>query len=31
LEFRSIENAVRALDILPFGINYKLYLLDSWE
>lgn len=29
LEFRSIENAVKALDILPFGINYKLYLLDS--
>ena len=29
LEFGSIENAVRALDILPFGINYKLYLLDS--
>ena len=29
LEFGSIENAVKALDILPFGINYKLYLLDS--
>ena len=29
LEFESIENAIKALDILPFGINYKLYLLDS--
>lgn len=28
LEFPSIENAVRALDILPFGLNYKMYLLD---
>lgn len=29
LEFGSMENAIRALDILPFGINYKLYLLDT--
>jgi len=29
LEFSSIDNAVDALNILPFGINYKLYLLDS--
>jgi hypothetical protein len=28
LEFSSIENAVRALNILPFGINYKVYLLN---
>lgn len=29
LEFSSISNAIQALDILPFGLNYKLYLLDS--
>ena len=29
LEFGSIENAVKALNILPFGINYKIYLLDA--
>lgn len=28
LEFTTIQDAIRALDILPFGINYKLYLLD---
>lgn len=29
LEFGSIRDAIKALNILPFGINYKLYLLDS--
>lgn len=28
-EFKRIEDAVKALNILPFGLNYKLYLLDS--
>jgi len=27
LEFSSIQDAVRSLNILPFGINYKIYLL----
>jgi hypothetical protein len=29
LEFSSIDDAVRALNILPFGINYKIYILDA--
>lgn len=29
LEFSSIEDAIHALNILPFGLNYKIYLLDS--
>lgn len=29
LEFDSIRDAINALNILPFGINYKLYLLDD--
>jgi len=28
LEFRSIQDAIHALNILPFGMNYKIYLLD---
>lgn len=28
LEFDDIDKAIRALNILPFGINYKIYLLD---
>lgn len=28
LEFKSIEDAIRSLNILPLGLNYKLYLLD---
>jgi hypothetical protein len=28
LEFSDIENAIRALNILPFGIDYKIYLLS---
>jgi len=27
LEFQSIEDAIRALNILPFGINYNIFLL----
>jgi hypothetical protein len=27
LEFKSIEDAIRALNILPFGINYNIFLL----
>ena len=29
LEFDSIFNAIKALNILPFGIGYKVYLLNS--
>jgi len=29
LEFSSVSDAIRALDILPFGIDYKLYLLNA--
>ena len=28
LEFDSIPDAVAALNILPFGLNYNIYLLD---
>lgn len=28
LEFESIPDAVAALNILPFGLNYNMYLLD---
>jgi hypothetical protein len=28
LEFDSIQDAINSLDILPFGVNYKLYLLS---
>lgn len=28
LEFKSIEDAIRAINILPFGVNYKIFLLD---
>ena len=28
LEFDSIDDAIRALNILPFGMNYKIYLLN---
>lgn len=28
LEFPTIQDAVRALKILPFGLNYKVYLLN---
>lgn len=29
LEFASIRDAIYALNILPFGINYKIYLLNA--
>lgn len=29
LEFSTIQDAIRALNILPFGIGYKIYLLNS--
>ena len=28
LEFSNISDAIKALDILPFGIGYKIYLLS---
>lgn len=28
LEFRTIKDAIDALNILPFGLNYKIYLLE---
>ena len=29
MEFNTIYDAIQALNILPFGLNYKIYLLDS--
>lgn len=29
LEFGSIDDAINALNVLPFGLNYKIYLLDA--
>jgi hypothetical protein len=29
LEFDSVQDAIRALNILPFGIRYKTYLLET--
>jgi hypothetical protein len=29
LEFKSIQDAIRVLNVLPFGLNYKIYLLDA--
>lgn len=29
LEFSGIDDAIKALNILPFGIDYKIYLLDA--
>ena len=29
LEFNSIGDAINALNILPFGLDYKIYLLDA--
>ena len=29
LEFKNISDAIKALNILPLGLNYKLYLLDA--
>lgn len=29
LEFNTIDDAIRALNILPFGLGYKIYLLNA--
>lgn len=29
LEFKSIHDAIRVLNLLPFGLNYKIYILDA--
>ena len=29
LEFKTINDAIDALNILPFGLNYQIYLLDA--
>lgn len=29
LQFKSLPDAIRSLDVLPFGLGYKVYLLDS--
>lgn len=29
LEFDTIQDAIRALNVLPFGIRYKIYLLET--
>lgn len=29
LEFEDIRDAINALNYLPFGLNYKIYLLDA--
>ena len=29
LEFTTIKDAIESLDILPFGLDYKVYLLDA--
>lgn len=29
LEFRTIDDAINALNILPFGLGYKIYLLNA--
>lgn len=29
LEFKTIDDAINALNILPFGIGYKIYLLNA--
>lgn len=29
LEFKSIDDAIDALNYLPFGLNYQIYLLDA--
>ena len=28
LEFETIQDAINAINILPFGMNYRIYLLD---
>jgi hypothetical protein len=29
LEFTSVDDAIEALNYLPFGLNYQIYLLDA--
>ena len=29
LEFKSVDDAIEALNYLPFGLNYQIYLLDA--
>lgn len=29
LEFKTVEDAINALNILPFGLGYKIYLLNA--
>ena len=29
LEFTSVDDAIEALNFLPFGLNYQIYLLDA--
>ena len=29
LEFKTIQNAIEALNVLPFGLDYRIKLLDS--
>lgn len=29
IQFKTISDAVRSLDVLPFGLEYRVYLLDS--
>lgn len=29
LEFKTIHDAIRVLNVLPFGLNYKIYILDA--
>lgn len=29
LEFKAVDDAIEALNYLPFGLNYQIYLLDA--
>ena len=29
MDFDEIYDAIKALNILPFGLNYNIYLLDA--
>lgn len=29
LEFKTVDDAINALNYLPFGLNYQIYLLDA--
>jgi len=30
LEFKTVDDAIDALNYLPFGLRYQIYLLDAW-